>query len=155
MEGSKTITTEVTLTDILNRVKDHVYYMGEALKSNPQLVELGAKIQASSDEDAVLKDFISDAKSVVCNLISRVLGLTSSDDSEGTKITFTTKAVANVPDINDQLKDYIINYIAVYVIEGWLKITKPDEAVRFSETKQRLENELTLLATQRTKPVRS
>lgn len=154
MEGSKTITTEITLSDIMNRVKDHVYYLGESVKSDARLVELGAKIQASNDEDPVLKDFISDATSIVSNLVSRTLGLTTYNN-EGTKITFTTKATANAPDVGAQLKDYATNYVATYVLESWLKIVKPDEAPRFVETRTRLEQEIVLLAAQRSKPSRT
>lgn len=155
MEGSKTITTEVTYASIMERMKDHVYYLGESVKSNPQLVEIGAKLQASADEDPVLKDFIKDATAIVCNLISRSLGLTTYEDSEGTDVTFTTKAPANSPDISAQLKDYITNYMATYVLESWLRIIKADEANRFSDMRNRLENEIVLLSTQRNKPTRS
>lgn len=156
MEGSKSITTEVTYASIMERMKDHVYYLGESIKSNPQLVEVGAKLQASADEDPVLKDFIKDATSIVCNIVSRALGITTyADGGDGANITFTTKAPANTPDLSAQLKDYITNYMATCVMESWLKIIKADEAVRFAEMRNRLENEIVLLSTQRSKPTRT
>lgn len=153
MEGSKTITTEITLKAVIDRMKDHVFYLGEAVKATPQLMEIGAKLQASADEDPILKDFISDSTSIVANLLSRVLGLTTYTNS-GTAVTFTTSSPANTPDINAQLKDYIVNFMATYVLEAWLNLSKPDEAARFKEIRNRLETEITQLGAQRKKPTR-
>ena len=67
MEGSKIITTEIGIQEILLRMKDHAYYIGESAKADPRFVEISAKIQASDDDDPILKDYISDATSSVCN----------------------------------------------------------------------------------------
>ena len=154
MEGSKLITTEISVNSIMLRMKDHVYYMGESAKADPRLVEIGAKMQASDDEDPILNDFINDATSIVSNLLSRVMGETTYSKDEST-ITFMTKSTANTPDIEEQVADYIANYMATYVLENWLNVIKPDESKRFSENRTRLENEIVILAARRSKPERS
>ena len=154
MEGSKLITKEVSIQLIMLRMKDHAYYIGESLKSDPRMVEIAAKIQASDDENPILSDFINDATSITSNLLSRVMGETTyakDDDS----ITFQTRATSNTPDIESQLGDYIINYMATYMLEKWLNVIKSDEAKRFTEDSTRLENEIVLLAARRLKPERS
>lgn len=154
MEGSKLITTEISMQSIMLRMKDHAYYMGESAKSDPRLVEIGAKMQASDDENPILGDFINDATSIVSNLLSRVMGETTYAKDEST-ITFMTKATSNTPDIEEQVADYVTNYMSTYILEKWLNIIKPDESKRFSEDRTRLENEIVLLAARRSKPERS
>lgn len=154
MEGSKTITTQIVINDILLRMKDQAYYIGESAKADPRLVEISAKIQASDDDDPILKDYISDSTSIVCNLLSRMLGETSYQN-EGSNVTFTTKAKANTPDIDAQLKDYIVNYMSTYILKNWLNVIKADEAQRFNDMLTRLENEIIQLAARRTKPERT
>lgn len=153
MEGSKSLTPQVVVKNILLRVKDQAYYIGESAKSDPRLVEISAKIQASDDDDPILKDYVSDATSVVCNLLSRMLGETSYTDEDG-NITFTIKAAANTPDLQDQLVDYIINYMSTSILRSWLNVIKSDEAKRFEEMLIRLETELIKLSARRLKPER-
>ena len=57
MEGSKVINLELTVKSLFEQMKEHSYYLGEALKSDPKLTELAAKLQANDDDDTVLKDF--------------------------------------------------------------------------------------------------
>lgn len=154
MEGSKLITTEVSIQNIMLRMKDHAYYLGESLKSDPRMVEIAAKIQASDDENPILSDFINDSTSITSNLLSRVMGETTYSKDED-YITFQTRATSNTPDIESQLGDYIINYMATYMLEKWLNVIKADEAKRFTEDRSRLENEIVLLAARRSKPERS
>lgn len=154
MEGSKSLTPQVVVRDLLLRVKDQAYYIGESAKSDPRLVEISAKIQASDDDDPILKDYVSDATSVVCNLLSRMLGETSYTDGDG-NITFTVKAAANTPDLQDQLVDYITNYMSTAILRSWLNVIKSDEAKRFEEMLVRLETELIQLSARRLKPERT
>lgn len=154
MEGSKTITTEIVIQDILLRMKDHAYYIGESAKADPRSVEISAKIQASDDDNPILKDYISDATSIVCNLLSRMIGETNYENDDS-NITFTTKAKTNTPNINAQLKDYIVNYMSTYILKNWLNVIKADEAQRFNDMLIRLENEIIQLAARRTKPERT
>lgn len=155
MEGSKSLTPQVSVKDLLLRVKDQAYYIGESAKSNPNLVEISAKIQASDDDNPILKDYISDATSVVCNLLSRMLGETSYSD-EGENITFTIKASANTPDyMQEQLVDYITNYMSTSILRSWLNVIKSDEAKRFEELLVRLETEIIQLSARRLKPERT
>ena len=154
MEGSKTITTEIVIQDILLRMKDHAYYIGESAKADPRSVEISAKIQASDDDNPILKDYISDATSIVCNLLSRMIGETNYENDDSS-ITFTTKAKTNTPNINAQLKDYIVNYMSTYILKNWLNVIKADEAQRFNDMLIRLENEIIQLAARRTKPERT
>ena len=58
MEGSKILTLELTTKQLFVQMKSQSYLIGEALKSNPQLIELAAKIQASDDDDEDLRDII-------------------------------------------------------------------------------------------------
>lgn len=155
MEGSKSLTPQVSVKNLLLRVKDQAYYIGESAKSNPNLVEISAKIQASDDDDPILKDYISDATSVVCNLLSRMLGETSYSD-EGENITFTIKASANTPDyMQEQLVDYITNYMSTSILRSWLNVIKSGEAKRFEELLVRLETEIIQLSARRLKPERT
>lgn len=154
MEGSKSLAPQVVVKDLLLRVKDQAYYIGESAKSDPRLVEISAKIQASDDDDPILKDYVSDATSVVCNLLSRMLGETSYTDGDG-NITFTVKAAANTPDLQDQLVDYITNYMSTAILRSWLNVIKSDEAKRFEEMQVRLETELIQLSARRLKPERT
>lgn len=154
MEGSKSLTPQVVVKNLLLRVKDQAYYIGESAKSDPRLVEISAKIQASDDDDPILKDYVSDATSVVCNLLSRMLGETSYTDGDG-NITFTIKAAANTPDLQDQLIDYITNYMSTAILRSWLNVIKSDEAKRFEEMLVRLETELIQLSARRLKPERT
>lgn len=154
MEGSKSLTPQIAVKTLLLRVKDQAYYIGESAKSDPRLVEISAKIQASDDDDPILKDFVSDATSVVCNLLSRMLGETSYTDGDG-NITFTIKAAANTPDLQDQLVDYITNYMSTAILRSWLNVIKSDEAKRFEEMLVRLETELIQLSSRRLKPERT
>lgn len=155
MEGSKSLTPQVSVKNLLLRVKDQAYYIGESAKSNPNLVEISAKIQASDDDDPILKDYISDATSVVCNLLSRMLGETSYSD-EGENITFTIKASANTPEyMQEQLVDYITNYMSTSILRSWLNVIKSDEAKRFEELLIRLETEIIQLSARRLKPERT
>lgn len=155
MEGSKIITTEIGIQEILLRMKDHAYYIGESAKADPRFVEISAKIQASDDDDPILKDYISDATSIVCNLMSRMIGETSYEKDDST-ISFITRAKTNTPEyIDEHLKDYIINYMSTYILRNWLNVIKADEAQRFNDMLTRLENEIIQLAARRTKPERS
>lgn len=154
MEGSKNLTPQVVVKNLLLRVKDQAYYIGESAKSEPRLLEISAKIQASDDDDPILKDYVSDATSVVCNLLSRMLGETSYADGDG-NITFTIKAAANTPDLQDQLVDYITNYMSTAILRSWLNVIKSDEAKRFEEMLVRLETELIQLSSRRLKPERT
>ena len=154
MEGSKSCTPQIAVKTLLLRVKDQAYYIGESAKSDPRLVEISAKIQASDDDDPILKDFVSDSTSVVCNLLSRMLGETSYSN-EGANITFTIKAAANTPDLQDQLVDYITNYMSTAILRSWLNVIKSDEAKRFEEMLIRLETELIQLSARRIKPERT
>lgn len=154
MEGSKSLTPQIAVKTLLLRVKDQAYYIGESAKSDPRLVEISAKIQASDDDDPILKDFVSDATSVVCNLLSRMLGETSYSN-EGENIAFTIKAAANTPDLQDQLVDYITNYMSTSILRNWLNTVKSDEAKRFDEKLVRLETELIQLSARRLKPERT
>lgn len=157
MEGSKVLTLELTIQDLFAQMKEHSYYLGEALKSDPKLMELAAKIQASDDDDAILKDFIQVGGTKLGNLLSRVLGKTSyAWDAGKTKITFTTNAVANFMDSQkNTLKDNMLNYLSYYVLSKWLNIIKPDECVRFEKLLLEIEEDMRQLGAQRDKPKRA
>lgn len=160
MEGSKILTLALTTKTLFAQMKEHSYYIGEALKGDVRMMELSAKIQASDDDDSVLKDFVQAGGTKLGNLLSRVLGKTSyswSDDaSQGTTITFTTNAVANFMESQkDTLKDSMLNYLSYYVLSQWLTLIKPDEAQRFETQLERLEEDMRQLGAQRDKPKRS
>lgn len=156
MEGSKIIITEITISSLLAQMKDHSYYLGESLKSDGKLTELGAKIQASNDEDPILKDFINTGVTTISNLLTRVLGITSYIwDTKKNEVTFTTKAPANFPDYQaESLKDSIISYLSCHVLSNWLNLIKHDEVSRFENLKQAQENDIIQLSAQRSKPQR-
>lgn len=158
MEGSKTITMELTTSDLLSQMEEHSYYLGEALKSDPQVIELAAKLQASSDDYSILKDFVQAGATRLGNIASRVIGKTVYEwaDSGKTSITFTTYAVANFMDAQvETFKDTMLNYLSYYVLSKWLKIIKPDEAPRFEQELVTLEEDMRQLGAQRDKPTRT
>ena len=157
MEGSKVLKLELTTQDLFAQMKEHSYYLGEALKSDPQLMELAAKVQASDDDDTVLKDFIQSGGNKLGNLLSRVLGKTSYVwDAEKTKITFTTNAVANFMDSQKlTLQDSMLNYLSYYVLSKWLNLIKPNECERFERLLLEIEGDMRQLGAQRDKPVRA
>lgn len=156
MEGSKVLTLELTVQDLFAQMKEHSFYLGEAMKSDPKLMELAAKIQASDDDDTVLKDFAQSGGTKLGNLLSRVLGKTSyAWDGEKSKITFTTNAVANFMDSQkNTLKDNMLNYLSYYVLSKWLNIIKPDECRRFEDLLLEIEEDMRQLGAQRDKPKR-
>lgn len=157
MEGSKTLILELTVANLFAQMKDHSYYLGEALKSNPQLIELAAKIQACDDDDTVLKDFVQQGGTKLGNILSRVVGKTSYVwDVDKTKITFTTNAVSNFMDTQkDTLQDSMLCYISSYVLSKWLNLIKPDEAPRFEKMLAEYEDDMRQLGAQRNKPTRA
>lgn len=157
MEGSKELTMELTVTALFGQMKEHSYYLGEALKSDPRIAELAAKIQASDDDDPILKDFIQEGGTKLGNITSTCLGKTSyAWDTGKTKITFTTNAVKNFMDSQiGTFKDSMLNYLSYYVLARWLTIIKPDEAARFEQRLKDLEADMRVLGTQRAKPTRA
>lgn len=157
MEGSKELSLELTVQQLFEQMKEHSYYLGEALKSNPQIMELAAKIQASDDDDAVLKDFIQEGGTKLGNILSRVLGKTSyAWNGTDNKIAFTTNAVANFMDAQkDTLKDAMLNYLSYYTLSKWLNLIKPDESPRFENRLRELEEDMRQLGAQRDKPTRT
>ena len=159
MEGSKTVVLALTTKALYAQMKEHSYYLGEALKSNPQIIELAAKIQAGDDDDTVLKDFVQQGGSKLGNVLSNVVGKTvyawSNDASNGDTITFTVSAVSNFMDAQkDTLKDVMINYLSTYTLSEWLSLIKPDEAVRFAAKLKDYEEDMRRLGAQRDKPTR-
>lgn len=163
MEGSKELTLTLTTKDLFAQMKDQSYLIGEALKSNPQVMELAAKIQASDDDDVTLQDFAQSGGTKLGNILSRVLGKTSYkwstsmvDSKEVKQLVFTTNAVANFMDSQkDTLKDSMLNYLSVYILSKWLNLIKPDESARFENMLKELEEDMRQLGAQRDKPKRS
>lgn len=157
MEGSLTVTLTLTMTALSAQVKMHTYYLGEALKSDPRIMELAAKIQASADDDPVLKDFIKEGSVKLSNILARVLGkLTYTWNQAGDTVTYTVNAVANF--MNSQvnaLQDTMLAYVSCYVMTKWLSLIKPDEAARFEQMLAGYEEDLRQMGAQRNKPVSS
>lgn len=157
MEGSKILTLELTTGQLFVQMKSQSYLIGEAMKSNPQLIELAAKIQASDDDDDDLRDIINAGATKLGNLLSRVLGKTKYEwDSGHTKVTFTTNAVANFMDMQKgTLKDSMLNYLSYYTLSKWLNLIKSDESVRFENLLRELEDDMRQLGAQRDRPKRT
>lgn len=157
MEGSQTITLTLTMSGLSAQVKEHTYYIGEALKSDPRVIELAAKIQASADDDTVLKDFIKEGSVRLSNVLARVLGkLTYAWNQAGTTLTYTVNAVANfMSSQTNALEDTMLSYMSCYVLSKWLNLIKPDEAVRFESMLAGYEEDLRQMGAQRSKPTRS
>lgn len=157
MEGSKVINLELTVKSLFEQMKEHSYYLGEALKSDPKLTELAAKLQANDDDDTVLKDLAQEGGTKLGNILSRVIGKTSySWDENKTKISFTTNAVSNFMESQKEtIKDNMLSYLSYYTLAKWLNLIKPDEATRFEQRLVEIEEELRLLGAQRDKPKRT
>lgn len=154
MEGSKILNCEIVKSEIFAKMKDSSYYIGESMKSDPRAVELAAKIQASDDEDPKLIDIMANAVSVVANIISSMVGETSYEQTDDS-LVFTVRAKSNVPDyMESQLSGYITNYMSTYILYGWLELVSPESAKTFNESLSRLEKEIRILGSRRTKPER-
>lgn len=158
MEGSKTLTLALTATMLFAKLKKQSYYLGEALKSNPQIRDLAAKIQASDDEDDLIQDLIHDGATKVGNILSREIGNTTSswDITGKTAVTYTIKTVANFMDSqNELLKETMLKYISSYVLSEWLSLIKPDESVRFGNMLKEYEDDIKTIGSMRSKPAGS
>lgn len=155
MEGSKTISTVIKLADVVIGVQANSYYAGEARKDNTELLEAGARIQASDDEDELLKDYIKTGVTKLTNVLTKILGETTcvwgTDD-----VTFTTKTVANFMDSQkDSLLLAMKDYLVDTCLRDWLALMKPGEEKLFENKLTELSAEIRVLASHRKKPVRS
>lgn len=166
MEGSKTITLTVMYSDILGRVQSGSYYVGEAAKG--KLLEVAALLQASSDDDIVLKDFLKEASSKACNVLQRYVGTTSvnvanaSQGSTADSVKFTTQAsvlfnaagASSAYTYPKPLEGAVADYITNYTLREW---TKPIPTTSNEFAKKVAVNEQTIreLCCYRNKPTRS
>lgn len=157
MEGSKTITTVIKLSDVVIGVQTNSYYAGEARKDSTDMLEAGARIQASDDEDDLLKDYIKTGVTKLTNVLTKILGETTcawgADDVD---VTFTTKTVANFMDSQkDSLLLAMKDYLVDTCLRDWLALMKPGEEKLFENKLTELSTEIRVLASHRKKPVRS
>jgi len=154
MEGSKIFVCEIGIDDVFSRMKDKSYYIGESLKSDPKYIELAAKLQASDDENPILCDFMSNSVTIISNILSSLIGETSYEKTDET-ILLTIRAKSNTPDyVENQLVDYITNYMSIYILTQWLDLINPNSSKTFEDSLLKLENEIRILSSRRTKPER-
>ena len=160
MEGSKTLTAELKIKDLLLRVKTNSYYIGEARKDIQGMDLLGARLQSSDDDDDVLLGYLKSAFAKITNATTRLIGETKIatifTPMDAAKATFTINTVANfmesqLPVVVTIIEDYAINY----VLMEWMASNKPDEAKIFAEKISILESELRSIAIHRKKPIRA
>jgi len=158
MEGSKSITLTIQNSNILDRVKSGAYYVGEATKG--ELLEVAAMLQASADDDTILKDFLKEASSKACNVLQRYIGTTSVVVTALT-VVFTTAATVNFFAEGSSPYTYpvgldkaVTDYMANYILREW---TKPIPATSNTFAEKVVRNEQTIreLACHRMKPNRS
>lgn len=164
MEGSKTITLTILYDDIIGRVQSGSYYVGEAAKG--KLLEVAAMLQASSDDDTVIKDFLKEASSKACNVLQRYVGTTAVNTENATtgmtanSIKFTTDATVNFEGVGTSAYTYpkpienaVADYVTNYILREW---TKPIPATSNIFAKKVVANEQTIrdLCCYRNKPTR-
>lgn len=160
MEGSKNLTIELMVKDLLLKVKTNSYYIGEARKDLQGMDLLGARIQSSDDDDDILIDFLKSAFSKISNTLTRLIGESSFSatytPANTAKVTFTIKTVANFMESQlPVIKSISEDYAADYVLMEWLSSNKPDEAEIFSNKITALEMDMRSIAVHRKKPIRT
>ena len=90
------MTLTLPFSKVLDRVKSSVYYIGEAAKN--ELQDVAAQLQASEEDDDVLKDYLKEAATKCVHVIQHYVGTTRMEtlsDVYGDKLLFTTQATAN------------------------------------------------------------
>lgn len=90
------MTLTVPYSKVLDRVKSSAYYVGEAAKNDLQ--DVAAQLQASEDDDDVLKDYLKEAATKCVHVIQHFVGTTRIEtlsESGVESLLFTTQATAN------------------------------------------------------------
>lgn len=160
MEGSKKLTIELKLKDLLFKVKTNSYYIGEARKDIQGMDLLGARIQSSDDDDDILVDFLKSSFSKIGNILTKLIGESSFvavyTQTDTAKVTFTINTAANfmesqLPVVKSISEDYAVDY----VLMEWFSSNKPDESKLFADKIGLLESDIRAIAVHRKKPVRT
>ncbi len=156
MEGTLPVTMNILQSDILAGIKANSYYIGEARKDAKDMMETAARLQASNDNNDILLKFAKSASTELVNLLTKMLGSTTSawtttGDTPG--VTFTVNAVANfMTSQTDTLKNALENYIENSCLMNWMAINKPDEVKWFEIKLQSLQDDIRIICSHRSKP---
>lgn len=143
--------------EILQRVKTHSYYSGEANKiGDYDSKTIAAMSQASDDDDYILSSYMDIAASVVSDTIYQALDktqpLTGIGDSEQSYV-FTLLQPATFPEmLIPSVAESVKAYITSYTLYRWLKDVNPKMADP-TEFESYL-SDINHGVNQRTKPVR-
>ena len=131
----KTIEIKLSRKALLDRIKTHCYYTGEARKQIGYPEQLAAAIQAGDDDYNQLNDHTKTAISEIAKLLSRFLGVCSTSERGDAAhpdifdIIFTLQTPHNFPnEICSQLELTIENFATMRTLQLWLAQHKPDEA---------------------------
>lgn len=153
MEGNLEFGFVIPLKDVMDMIKTNSFYRGERVKD-----EIGvnaARLQASSDNDDVLKDEVNIATADVVTLITRNLGRCTVKYAED-NFTFSGLGASNFP--YDELKSSVENLIKVYLfdkaLEGWMMINMPNEVQALGQRSAADAEKLRQILVERQRPVR-
>lgn len=152
MEGTGTLSISLTISNILNVVKNHAYFIGDKYKVDVKTNEAGAKIQASSDEDDTLKDFLAKCAARINSILNQHLCKTTYTISS-TAVTYSGSPTVNFVDTG--IAKSLETYFADFILKEWLYLVRPDEAAIMEKRIEAIEDEIIKMSSVRVKPTRS
>ena len=122
-----TIEIKFNKQSVLERIKTHCYYTGEARKQIGYPETLAAAMQAGDDDDEQLNDHIKAALCEAAKLLSQLLP--SCRMHQGSDTLFTIVVPHNFPTETVSLLESTIEYFSImHTLQLWLSQHKPDEA---------------------------
>lgn len=162
MEGTGTTNITLSQYNVFKKVQTGTYYLGEARKDDISQLDAGSRVQVSTDEEDLLRDYFSSAINRINKLLTRYLGeCTHASTNDGshsgyTLVTFTVKSPVNfmtsqVSELEDVIEDDAVNVI----LQQWLAVMKPGEEQLALQKIMELETAIRVIVNNRTKPSRS
>ncbi len=150
------ITITVPTKNILDEVRSQCYYFGESKKTSDKTLDIGLKVQMSSDDDAQVLAFLKDAVFNVTGFISSILGDTTcaSTYEDLTDMVFTINA-SNFPNSKaGNLENSIISYLVNYILSEWFAMVDTSDAQVYYDKTLACENNIKSCSRLRQSPVR-
>lgn len=144
---------------VIERIKTHSYYTGEARKQAGYPPLLAAAIQASDDEIDQLNDHMQLSVAEIGKILSRYLAECHTmknidkEQPDISSIDFSLTIPQNFPcHILPQIEQAIENYITMRTLHLWLSQQKPDEANIISNETQQIVYQICEMLTMRKRP---
>lgn len=150
------IAINIPIKNILDEVRSQCYYFGESKKTSDKTLDIGLKVQMSSDDDAQVLVFLKNAVFNVTGFISPILGDTIcvSTYEDLTDMEFTINA-SNFPDSKvGNLENSIISYLVNYILSEWFTMVDTLDAQAYYNNTLTCENNIKSCSRLRQSPVR-